>query len=269
MNLMITFVTCWYNFKAKFNKEIYYKWIDNMLTNVNNYKLVIYTDDDGYLLLHKYAQPNIKIVIKDHTLFYNYRYNRNWMSNHTINTLLNNTVDWKVNMLWSEKISFVRDAYEHQYFDTEFYGWCDIGYFRNRCNDTSKETLRNWPDHSKIRKLNKEKIHYGLITNHNNYMNQLFKLIIDKNEAGLPKTPIPPNQESVAAGFFLLHKDNIQWWVDTYDTKLKLYFENNYLVKDDQVIVIDCIFSNLSKFNLYKEADPKYDNWFMFQRILL
>ena len=42
MNLMITFVTCWYNFKAKFNKEIYYEWIDNMLTNVNNYKLVIY-----------------------------------------------------------------------------------------------------------------------------------------------------------------------------------------------------------------------------------
>ena len=113
-----------------------------------------------------------------------------------------------------------------KYFDSEFYGWCDIGYFRNRHNDTSKEMLCNWPEHSKIGELNKDKIHYGLINNNSNYMNQLFKLIIDKNEMGLPKIPIPPNQLSVAAGFFILHKDNIQWWVDTYDAKLKLYFNN-------------------------------------------
>ena len=266
---MITFVSCWYNFKAKFNKEIYYDWIDNMLTNVNNYNLVIYTDDDGYLLLHKYEKSNIKIIIKDHTSFYNYRYNNCWINNHSNNHLLKNKVDWKVNMLWSEKIGFVRDAYEEKYFDTEFYGWCDIGYFRNRHNDTSKEMLRNWPEDSKISELNKDKIHYGLINNNPNYMNQLFKLIIDKNEMGLPKTPIPPNQLSVAAGFFILHKDKIQWWFDTYDTKLKLYFNNGYLVKDDQVIVIDCIFSNMQRFQLHKETNPKYDNWFMFQRLLM
>ena len=266
---MITFVTCWYNFKAKFNKEIYYDWIDNMLSNVNNYNLVVYTDNNSYSLFQKFMKPNIKIIIKDYNLFHNYCYNKNWESNHQNNHLLNNAVDWKVNMLWSEKISFVKNAYEEKYFDTEFYGWCDIGYFRNRENDISKEFLQTWPNASKINELNKDKIHYGLINNNPNYMNQLFKLIINKNELGLPKIPIPPNQLSVAAGFFILHKDNIQWWFDTYDEKLRLYFNNNYLVKDDQVIVIDCIFSNMSKFQLHKENNPKYDNWFMFQRILL
>ena len=67
---------------------------------------------------------------------------------------------------------------------------------------------------------------------------------------------------------FILHKNNIEWWSTTYDNKLKLYFENNYLVKDDQIILVDCILSNLDKFNLFREYNDHFDNWFMFQRIL-
>lgn len=266
---MITFVTCWYDFKAKFNNNIYYQWIDNMLTNVNNYKLVIYTNEDGVTILRKYLQPNIKIILKDYETFYNYQYSNLWISNHEKNALLRNKVDWKVNMLWSEKINFVKDAYENKYFDNEYYGWCDIGYFRNRHNDSSKEELRNWPNNEKIIKLNKDKIHYGLINNNVNYINKLFQLISNKNANGLPIIPIPSNQLSVAAGFFILHHGNINWWFNTYNMKLQKYFNNNYLVKDDQIIVIDCIFSDISKFNLFTEKQNKYDNWFMFQRILL
>jgi len=40
------------------------------------------------------------------------------------------------------------------------------------------------------------------------------------------------------------------------------------LVKDDQIIIADCIFSNMSKFVLHREQKAPYDNWFMFQRIL-
>jgi hypothetical protein len=73
---------------------------------------------------------------------------------------------------------------------------------------------------------------------------------------------------SIAGGFFVCHKEKIDWWRDTYDTKLKLYFDNGYLVKDDQIIIVDCIFSNLSEFCLCKEQNH-YDNWFLFQRYLL
>jgi glycosyltransferase involved in cell wall biosynthesis len=49
---------------------------------------------------------------------------------------------------------------------------------------------------------------------------------------------------------------------------LELYFNHNYLVKDDQIIVADCIFSRIEGFNLILENNPKYDNWFLFQRFL-
>jgi hypothetical protein len=94
------------------------------------------------------------------------------------------------------------------------------------------------------------------------------EIINDKNSIGLPSRPIPPNQISIAGGFFISHKDKLEWWRNTYDNKLKLYFENEYLVKDDQIIIADCVFSNLADFCLCKEQNHRNDNWFLFQRFL-
>ena len=93
-------------------------------------------------------------------------------------------------------------------------------------------------------------------------------MINKKNAYGLPVNPIPPIQQSVSGGFFILHKDKIEWWASTYDNKLELYFKHNYLVKDDQIILADCVFSNAAHFSLFRENVQKFDNWFMFQRIL-
>ena len=93
-------------------------------------------------------------------------------------------------------------------------------------------------------------------------------MINDKNNVGLPTKQIPPNQQSIAGGCFIIHKDKIDWWLNTYDSKLSLYFKNNYLVKDDQIIIADCIFSQQTNFILFRENNIKFDNWFMFQRIL-
>ena len=266
----ITFSTCWYNFKAKFDNQTYHNWIDNMLSNVNNYYLVIYSDELSSPFLKKYLNnPKIKLILKSPEQFYNYKYKDDWIRNHENNTLLQNRVDWQVNMLWSEKIHFVYETMSEKYFDTEFYGWCDIGYFRNRPEDLPNQYLASWPTNSKIETLNKNKIYYACVNNDNNYIHQLLKIINNKNADGLPADPIPPNQVSIAGGFFISHKDKLEWWRNTYDNKLKLYFENNYLVKDDQIIIVDCVFSSLPDFCLCKEQNYNYDNWFLFQRYLL
>lgn len=264
----ITFSTCWYKLKAKFPSEVYLQWIDNMLSNVNNYYLVIYTDNESYDIFKKYENEKIKIIIKEMVDFYNYQFKDSWIKNHEINHLLKDKVDWRVNMLWSEKIYFVYETISKEYFNTEFYGWCDIGYFRNRRCDMSKEQLRNWPTQHKIDLLDKNKIYYALVNNDNLYINQLFMLVQNKNKNGLPSMQIPPNQMSIAGGFFILHKDKIDWWKKTFNNKLQLYFKHNYLVKDDQIIIIDCILSNLQEFKLTRENDARYDNWFLFQRFL-
>jgi hypothetical protein len=157
----------------------------------------------------------------------------------------------------------------NKYFDTEFYGWCDIGYFRGRPNDLDTFTLRNWPNPNKIDTLIRNKVYYACVNNNTEYINALNAIIINKNGVGLPSLPIPPYQVSIAGGFFICHKYKIEWWRDTLDRKLALYFKHGYLVKDDQIIVADCVFSNFKHFQICNENDPRYDNWFMFQRILL
>jgi hypothetical protein len=171
-------------------------------------------------------------------------------------------------MLWSEKVWFVHETVSKKYFDTEYYGYCDIGYFRNESNDMHTNFLSTWPSKNKLLTLDKSKIHYALVNNNLESMNALFRAVNNTNEQGLPIKEIPANQVSVAGGFFIGHRDKIDWWATTYDAKLKLYFENEYLVKDDQMIVIDCIMSNLKQFQLHEEHS-NFDNWFMFQRLLL
>ena len=267
--MSITLSTCWYNFKSKFDASLYKKWIHNMLSNVNNFNLVIYTDEEGFSTVEPYLKPNIKIIIKPYSEFFTYQFKDKWIQNQECNLLLKNEIDWQVNMLWSEKINFVNETVKNNYFKTEFYGWCDIGYFRGRKNDLDVNYLSIWPSIDKINQLSPDKVHYAYISNNNAQMQYLQYIINNKNEVGLPIEPIPPSQVSIAGGFFILHANKIGWWHDTYYNKLKLYFEHNYLVKDDQIIVIDCVFSDLNSFTLHQETNPLFDNWFLFQRLLL
>ena len=266
----ITFSTCFYIFKAKFDVNTYLHWMNNMLSNVCQYNLVVYTDEVGSKYINKYLNnARVKMIILPHEHFYMYKYKEYWATNHEKNDLLKHKVDWRVNMLWSEKIFFVKNTIEHKYFETDFYGWCDIGYFRGNPDDLTHEQIQKWPNAQKITGLKHDRIYYACVNNDTNYMSQLMHLIHNKNEIGLPETPIPNNQVSVAGGFFILHRDMIHWWAETYESKLVLYFENNRLVKDDQIIIVDCIFSYITRFILEKENNPYCDNWFMFQRKLL
>ena len=268
--MSITFSSCFYIIKSKFNPKIYVEWMNNLISIVNNFNLVIYSDLNSSRFIITNNNPKIKIIIKPMEEFYNYNYKELWIENHNKNYRLNDHTSWELNMLWSEKISFVKETIEQQYFNTEYYGWCDIGYFRNRSgqyNDTKTSELVNWPNNEKINLLDKNKIMYACINNDDFYINLLKININKRNKNDLPLVPIPDNQQSIAGGFFILHKDKIQWWFNLYDSTLSKYLENKYLVKDDQIIIADCVFRNLDNFTLFREYN-KYDNWFMFQRIL-
>lgn len=258
----ITYSTCWYVFKAKFNTNVYKEWIHNFLSIVKNFNLVVYTDEMGYEYIEKYKEnPRIIIIIKPIEEFYCYKFVEYFKKNHINNHLLNNKVDYKVNMLWCEKVHFVNETMEKKYFDTEFYGYCDIGYFRNRIDDTHTKDLNNWSNQQIIsEKINKNKIYYALINNNNDYIKYLIHLIQNKKE-------IPSNQCSIAGGFFICHKETVSWWKTQFTDTMTQYFMNEKLIKDDQILIADFIFKNMEKFNLITENIDK-DNWFLFQRYL-
>lgn len=268
--MSITFSTAWYLFKCKFDASTYMEWMNNMLSNVNCYNLVIYSDENSCSCLKKYlSNPRIRLVIKPYEEFYNYRYKDQWIQNHEKNYLLRERVDWKVNMLWAEKVHFVYETMMQRYFETDFYGWCDIGYFRCEPTDITFDEIRTWPNPEKIGTLCNDKIYYACVQLNNNYLQELANIIMYKNEKGLPVNQIPPQQCSIAGGFFICHSSIVEWWRNTFDTKLSLYFENDYLVKDDQIIILDCIFTDFSHFQLCRIENQAFNPWFVFQRILL
>lgn len=272
--MSITLSSCFYIIKSKFHQDTYIKWMNNLISIVNEFNLVIYTDASTSKYIKTNSNPRITIVIKPFETLYNYKYKNYWIENHKKNILLNTKCSWELNMLWSEKVWFVNETVEKKYYDSEFYGWCDIGYFRNRYNDSNTSDLSNWcnTNNNIISRLDKNKIYYACILNKGRnadiYIDNLFKIVNDKTKSGLPIQEIPPSINFIGGGFFIIHKDKIKWWSNLYDSTLSLYFQNNYLVKDDQHILIDCILSNIDNFTLFRENDQKFDNWFMFQRLL-
>jgi hypothetical protein len=243
-----------------------------MISNVENYFLVIYTINDGLSFLTKAeGNPRIKIVVKPLEEFQQYRYKEKWIENHTKNIWLNTKVGWEVSVLWAEKVHFVHQTIQKGLFkehSIQWYGWCDIGYFRPQSGGClTPPQIKAWPNPQTLAALDPSKIHYALV---NPYISDIIHCVKNKDpHTGLPQPPIPPNQVSIAGGFFLTTHENLEYWVKMFDEKLALYFQHDALVKDDQIIIIDCILSDPVKFKLHRENTPGYDNWFMFQRLLM
>jgi hypothetical protein len=273
-SVLLTLSTCYYNIKSKFPPTKYLAWANNLLSIVNNFNLVIYTDRKSFVLFKKLFIINptitkkigvkIKIIIKPLEDFFGYKYKDNWIKNHSSSGLdLHQNVDWMLNMLWCEKVHFVNETAKNRYFVTPVYGWCDIGYFRNRKDDTNTNNLLGWPDPLKLLTLTKG-IHYACVENNTNIYSSLINEIQIKS---LSKDKLL--QKCVAGGFFIIRPELTQVYSNIFDTTLRHYFDNEFVVKDDQTILLDCIANNPRLFRLHWEQDAYYDNWFMFQRVLL
>ena len=275
---MLILSTCFYLVKNKYNLESYIEWMKNLLLNVIKFKLVVYKNKESCIYIKDFCKDNnnITIVIKEFEEFYNYKYMDKWISNQNKNINLK-TIDWKLNMIWCEKIHFVYHTIEimknFQSKDWQsndcWYGWCDIGYFRGRNCDINNNMIAKWPNYNILDKLDKTKIYYNKVNDLKHNFKELVESCLYKNEVGLPKIPIKPDQVSIAGGFFLCRINTLLWWRNTFDNKLKLYFDYNYLIKDDQMLILNCYAENEDKFILLSEERSHYDNWFTFQRFLL
>lgn len=62
--MFITFSSCFYIIKSKFEPRIYIEWMNNLISIVNNFNLVIYTDEYTFKFIDTKNKPNIKVVIR-------------------------------------------------------------------------------------------------------------------------------------------------------------------------------------------------------------
>jgi hypothetical protein len=211
---LLTLSTCFYLLKNKHNIDNYKKWIKNFLSIVNNFNLVIYTNNESLKVFEEFIDKNNKnilIVIKNIEDFYLYKYKDKWIKNHTNSKIsLHDRIDWKVNLLWNEKIYLVKNTIDNKYFDTPLFGWCDIGYFRNDFSDMVN--YKNWPSNNKLLEeiIKSNKMHIGNVNNSFDEYDSFIKEI--KNHYNLKFTSQPLSnieQISIAAGFYLLNSNII------------------------------------------------------------
>jgi hypothetical protein len=273
----ITFTTAWYDLGAKFAKEQYYVWAQTLLQNVRKFTLVVYVEDETSAQLITQlsgANPLIRIVIFPFCKLPLYgAYSREFEENHQRNRLLLGRVSWKLVLLWCSKQFLVQHTEETVVSNSEYYGWCDLGYFRSRYEKLGELTgneIREFPDLTKIRALNRGKIHYALVNPF--IMNALKGVVLNRGANGLPVVPIPADQVSIAGGFFILSGGDgkARWWREQFEAHLLKYFAGGMVVKDDQYVIIDFIIMNTDMFALWMEPlRNNVDSWFLFQRLLM
>lgn len=274
--ILLTLSTCFYVLKSKFPIQQYVKWINNFLSIVKNINLVIYTEPISYNYISHLINldnPHIKVIIKLLTEFKLYKYHNQWVNNHKQSGLnLHENVSWELNMLWNEKVFFVEDTIKNEYFKTFYYGWCDIGYFRNNLDNIHTKYLHNWPNMVTLLKqpFTNNVIHYACVQKNNElYKNELLhiKKHYEENQLDQPSSDLLKNY--FAGGFFILKHQMIQDYTKIYEEKLEYYFNNSYTIKDDQTILTDIIATNQNLFCIHNIFKSHFNEWFAFQKILL
>lgn len=307
----ITFSSCLYRMKNRHGYEKHMNWFRDFIRVVNRFYLVIYTGENEYdaicdeiRKLDEDTRRKIKVILKPFSEFHNYKYERFWMENNARpECKLAEIADWRLNMLWCEKTHFVRETIEKQYFDTEYYGWCDVGYFRDTLSSggpvaaathpTYREIIReHWPNPDKINRLHKDKIYYGCNITPSNlhkyytYYAEHFQNTakIDAN-TGIPRDVYHPRAHLLSGGFYITGREKALWWCSRFQEILELYIMNNVMVQDDQHIISHCVFTNCGTMNgmnggttggtnpdfyIIKINETDGDAlWFLFRKLLL
>lgn len=266
--------TCWYPVGAKFGHSVYETWIDNILSTVVNYKLVVYTDQECF---QRWSQvysccPNLHFVMYPLEEFELYRKMGVdfWIHNHNRNNCVNSLVHWKVNLIWCQKVWLVERTAQMCWFGENaqetWYGWVDIGYFRCRLGmDVPKQKLVEIPAQGCLERLDQAKIHYLLVNRNDKEVNRLKEIVA----RGLF---LPDNQISFGGGCFLLYGDlQATRWREMFDDMFQHYVECGHVVKDDQVVVSTCIFREWTRvFEIHRPPNNySFDPWFYMTAVLL
>lgn len=97
-----------------------------------------------------------------------------------------------------------------------YYGWCDIGYFRNRKNDLHTRYLSIWPNNKKLLSshFNDNSIHYTCVQNNTiTYVKLLndIKTHYIKRESSHPS--IQFDEICFSGGFFILRPEVIDIYI--------------------------------------------------------
>ena len=256
-----TIVTCYYKFPSKHSYEEYDKWMTNFLTTIET-PMVIFTDDESIekiRQLRKWAEQNTVIINRplQDTYCAQEKYMNYWMKDwqRDYERHIHNP---KLYIVWNEKSKFVEEVIENNYFNTDYYCWCDIGCFRT---STNIEKYKKFPNIEKIEQTNsKDKIQLLNIESFNQReIDYVKKIKLDE----APIRNIFQLQHRIGGTIFIGHISAWKKWIPTFYTMIETFMINNTFTGKDQDIMAMITLLYPDIVNLIKP--PTNNDWFYLQ----
>jgi hypothetical protein len=128
-----TIVTAYFDTKSKHSSAEYKQWMSNMLSLQDG--MVIFTTPDMVSMitqLRKHALHLTKVVPTDlHQLRMATAYDEAfWKRQHSLDPESGIHESYQLYWIWDEKTEFLKRAVDMNPFNSSFFAWVDIGYFR-------------------------------------------------------------------------------------------------------------------------------------------
>ena len=259
------FYTIIYKIESKFDFEKYIEWGKNLINYLQNYKLIIFTNDETYDIIKGIIKDkkNIEIFYFNIENFYYFKYKNFLLQNTCKDCFPDHKISYKLILLWIERhllVEKIKNKYK-----SDFYCYIDWGYIREK----------NKSIEIKDYKFDENKIQWGLVNSKENafeYYNHLFKTkdknILKKNIKDIIiNKKIEKYQPIFGGGFSIIPHKMVDEFLKIYKHSLNYILDNQILFKDDQSIIAYTIINNLNKFRkIYKEKDKI--EWFPFIYLL-
>ncbi len=163
-------------------------------------------------------------------------------------------------MVWAEKSWFIKKTIDDNYFNTDWFFWCDIGCFRNEKyveKYLSFPKFKNIPDKSKIIFSKVAEFNSSDTNIDNNGIPTMYHNISDQTKLC-----------RIQGGFFCLHKSMSNVLTELYENTFNLFMKQKMFAGKDQYIMYTMYLEQPAIFEMIEAKDYTNDIindlWFSF-----
>lgn len=252
-----TVVTAYYPIKSKFSKERYLEWGKTFMKLES--PVVLFTEEHLVSELQELREnrPIRFVTLPFEELDTWVKYKNNWIENHKIDPE-NSYHTPELYAIWAQKAFFVERAIQSNYFNTDFFFWCDFGAFRNPSIDTV--ILQTFPQtvHFKGDRLLLQSI--GDLTESDK--------IIKDDEIYAEKISASWNEVRLVGGLWGGSSNACLKWKKEYQEMLEMYFNRGRFAGKDQIVMLSTYLKNPKLATVVKCSLSNVDEWFFFEYLL-
>ena len=226
--------------------EDYFIWV-NKLLQINK-PIIFFTQSNLSSILKekrpkKYDKKTI-FIEKNISEFYSYKnYLQAFKETYIIDIAkFKHTVELYI--VWSEKVNFLNESIEKNYFKSKYFFWVDAGLLRKE--DIIK-FVNDWPCIEKLKK-DPRVILNGIRKIKNNEYNKLMNFDIITHYKFM-------NDYNVAAGFFGGRYDYLKQFIKYYYEILELFYKNKVFIGSEQNLFTIVGYSHPEIVNIINSGD--------------